>query len=110
MSSEWIEPLAGFELNQEESIVTTEYQAERLASQGLDASLFGNHIDPSFFIGIGIRVGISSGISAEGNVNMLSSIVQHRPVVLGEVLISKGRIVSVEVVPRGVAYFNRCVV
>ena len=32
---------------------------------------------------------------------MLSSIVQHRPVVIGEVLISKGRIVSVEVVPRG---------
>ena len=101
MSSEWIEPLAGFELNQEESIVTKEYQAEKLASQGLDASLFGNHVDPSFFIGIGIRVGISSGISAEGNVNMLSRIVQHRPVVLGEVLMSKGRIVSVEVVPRG---------
>ena len=82
MSSEWIEPLAGFELNQEESIVTTEYQAERLASQGLDASLFGNHIDPSFFIGIGISVGISSGISAGGNVNMLTRIVQHRLVVL----------------------------
>lgn len=101
MSSEWIEPLAGFELNQEESIVTKEYQAEKLASQGLDTSLFGNYVAPSFFIGIGIRVGISSGISAEGNVNMLSRIVQHRPVVLGEVLMSKGRIVSVEAVPSG---------
>ena len=63
--------------------------------------MFGNHVDPTFFIGIGITVGISSGISADGNVNMLSSIVQHRPVVIGEVLISKGRIVSVEVVPWG---------
>jgi len=101
MSNEWLEPVAGFELNREESIVTKEYQAEKLASQGLDASLFGNHVDPSFYIGIGIRVGIASGISAEGNVNMLSRIVQHRPVVLGEALISKGRIVSVEDVPRG---------
>jgi hypothetical protein len=101
MSSEWIEPIAGFELSQEESIVTKEYQAEKLATQGLDASIFGDHVDPSFYIGIGIRVGIASGISAEGNVNMLSRIVQHRPVVLGEALLSKGRIVSVEDVPRG---------
>ncbi len=101
MSNKWVEPVAGFELNQEASIVTQEYQAEKLASQGLDASLFGHQVDPSFYIGIGIRVGIASGISAEGNVNMLSRIVQHRPVALGEVLISKGRIVSVEDVPRG---------
>jgi len=101
MSNEWIEPVAGFELSQEESIVTEQYQVEKLASQGLDASLFGDHVDPSFYIGIGIRVGIASGISAEGNVNMLSRIVQHRPVVLGESLMSKGKIVSVEDVPRG---------
>jgi hypothetical protein len=101
MSDQWLEPVAGFELKQEESIVSKEYQAEKLASQGLDPSLFGHHVDPSFYIGIGIRVGIASGISAEGNVNMLSRIVQHRPVDLGETLISKGRIVSVEDVPRG---------
>ena len=101
MPSQWIEPVAGFELNQQESIVTKEYQIEKLASQGLDASLFGHYVDPSFYIGIGIRVGTASGISAEGNVNMLSRVIQHRPVLLGEALISKGRIVSVEDVPRG---------
>lgn len=101
MPNQWIEPVAGFELNQQESIVTREYQTEKLASQGLDASLFGHYVDPSFYIGIGIRVGTASGISAEGNVNMLSRVIQHRPVLLGEALISKGRIVSVEDVPRG---------
>ena len=101
MSTDWIEPVTGFELNREESIVTKEYQAEKLASLGLDAALFGDQVDPSFYIGIGINVGIVSGISAEGNVNMLSRIVQHRPVLLGEALVSKGRIVSVEDVPRG---------
>ena len=54
MSNEWIEPVVGFELSQEESIVTEQYQVEKLASQGLDASLFGDHVDPSFYIGIGI--------------------------------------------------------
>ena len=51
MSTDWIEPVAGFELNREESIVTKEYQAEKLASLGLDAALFGDQVDPSFYIG-----------------------------------------------------------
>jgi acyl dehydratase len=58
-------------------------------------------VDPSFFIGIGIRAGIRSGISAEGNVNMVQRLVQMRPVRLGEVLTVRGRIERIREVPRG---------
>ena len=97
----WQEPREGFELNVSETVVTREYQDEKLATQGLDANRFGELVDPSFYIGLGIKVGQDSGISAEGNVNMLSSIVMHRPVKLGEVLLSHGVIRSVQQVPRG---------
>lgn len=98
---EWHEPQEGFELNVQETVVTREYQQEKLESQGLDATRFGSTVDPSFYIGLGIKVGIDSGISAEGNVNMLSSIVVHRPVQLDETLMSRGVIRSVVKVPRG---------
>ena len=40
----------------------------------------GNHVAPWFFIGIGISVGISSGISADGNFNF------RRPVFWGDTI------------------------
>ncbi len=101
VSQHWQEPVGGFELNRIETIVTRDTQREKLASQGIDGDIYGGFVDPSFYIGLGIQVGIDSGISAEGNVNMLSSIIQHRPVRLGETLMSAGRIESVVDVPRG---------
>ena len=98
---EWIDPYAGFEFSGTGVTVSREYQEEKLAVIGLDPGVFGDCVDPSFYIGIGIRAGIEAGISAEGNVNMLSSIVMHRPVSLGEALTAKGRIEAVDEVPRG---------
>jgi len=100
MSEAFIDPVVGFEQNVQETTVTAEFQEEKLRSQRLDPDIFGRVVDPSFYIGLGIKVGIESGISAEGNVNMLSRIVMHRPVQLGEVLLSHGVITAVDAVPR----------
>lgn len=99
--SKWIEPVSGFEFKAEEVVVTEELQAEKLAACGLESKSFGGYVDASFFIALGIHTGINNGISAEGNVNMLTSLVQHRPVRLGEPLIARGSIIRVKDVPRG---------
>ncbi len=98
---EWIEPEAGFELTPNTLSVRRDYQAEKLHAAGLEPSVFGDTVDPSFFIGIGIQAGIRSGISAEGNVNMVQRLIQSRPVRLGEILTVRGRIEWVREVPRG---------
>ena len=97
----WKEPVAGFEFEPDEIIVTEEYQAEKLDACGLDSSVFKGCVDASFYIGLGIHAGIKNGISAEGNVNMLTALIQHRPVLLGEPLTVKGYIKQVSEVPRG---------
>lgn len=101
MSEAFIDPVMGFELNVQKTTVTAEFQEEKFRSQRLGPDIFGPVVDPSFYIGLGIKVGIESGISAEGNVNMLSRIVMHRPVQLDEVLFSHGVITAVDAVPRG---------
>lgn len=98
---EWIEPVAGYQFKPEEVMVTEEFQTEKLAACGLDSDSFNGYVDASFFIAIGIHAGINNGISAEGNVNMLTSLIQHRPVRLGETLMANGTILAVEDVPRG---------
>lgn len=97
----WVDPHAGFQIDRIDTCVTQEYQKEKLDALELDTSRYGHQVDPSFYIGLGIHAGIASGISAEGNVNMLSSIIQHRPLLLGEMLYSAGCIQAVEPVPRG---------
>jgi acyl dehydratase len=98
---EWIEPRAGFEFTLQTLSVPADFQAEKLRAAGIEPAVFGDIVDPSFFIGIGIRAGIRSGISAEGNVNMVQRLVQMRPVRLGEVLTVRGRIERIREVPRG---------
>lgn len=98
---EWREPEAGFEYQPHEVKVTPEYQHEKLTACGIAPDVFGRFVDPSFYIGLGIHAGIRSGISAEGNVNMLQSLIQHRPVALGETLKVCGVITAVTTVPRG---------
>jgi acyl dehydratase len=63
--------------------------------------VFADEADPAFFIGLAIHAGIDSGISAEGNINMLQRLIQHRPAKLGELLTVQGQIQSVTPVPRG---------
>ncbi len=98
---QWQIATPGFELTPTNVAVSAAYQAEKLSACGIDPETFGSRVDPSFFIGIGIHAGIRSGISAEGNVNMLQRLIQYRPVELGEVLQVDGRIESVQPVPRG---------
>jgi len=99
--SDWIEPYAGFEFIGSGVHVSRSYQVEKLELLGLDPDVYGDHVDPSFYIGMGIRAGIDAGISAEGNVNMLGSVQMHCPVELEESLIPRGRIEAVDPVPRG---------
>lgn len=97
----WIDPHAGFTYESATVVINREQQVEKLAACGLDPNIFGDAVDPSFFIGEAIHAGINSGISAEGNVNMLQSLVMHRPALLGEPLRVNGRISAVTAVPRG---------
>jgi len=97
----WIDPYQGFEYTSDTVVVEADYQVEKLQACGLDPALYGASVDPSFFIGFAIRAGVVSGISAEGNVNMLQSLIQHRPALLGEGLTVFGKITAVTDVPRG---------
>ncbi len=99
--SEWQEPVTGFQFSPEQVVVTEALQNEKLKNCGLDGQALKGHVDVSFYIAIGIHVGINNGISAEGNVNMLTGLIQHRPVRLGEPLIARGAITNVVDVPRG---------
>lgn len=98
---EWVDPYAGFEYQSDIVVVSAAYQREKLSICGIDPEVFGAAVDASFYIGLAIRAGIASGISAQGNVNMLQSLVQHRPAQLDESLTVKGRITAVTEVPRG---------
>ena len=68
---EWHIPEVGFEFQPLEVAVPRAHQNEKLGACGIDPAVFGDSVDPSFFIGLGIQAGIRNGISAEGNVNML---------------------------------------
>ena len=98
---DWHEPAVGLEIETRELSVPAAYQAEKLEAAGVAPAIFGDTVDPSFFIGIGIQAGIRSGISAQGNVNMVQRLIQSRPVQLGETLRVKGHIDAINEVPRG---------
>lgn len=98
---DWQEPVAGFQYQPATVTISAAMQQQKLTACGLDAGLFGDCVDPSFYIGEAIHAGINSGISAEGNVNMLQTLTQHRPAGLGEELQVHGQITAVTEVPRG---------
>jgi hypothetical protein len=98
---QWHEPEAGFEYQTATVTITSEFQREKLAACGLATEVFQGAVDPSFYIGEAIHAGVASGISAEGNVNMLQTLVQHRPALLDEPLTVRGHIAAVTEVPRG---------
>ena len=98
---EWQEPVPGFRYAEEEISVSLDFQREKLRACGLEPSVFGTDVDPAFFIGLAIQAGIRSGISAEGNINMLQGLTMHKRPVLGQELAVSGEILSVANVPRG---------
>ena len=99
--TQWHKPVAGFQYQSRSLDVSAQTQAERLTACGIDPAIFGEEVDPAFFTGLAIHAGIDSGISAEGNINMLQRLAVHRPARLGETLTVKGEIKSVTAVPRG---------
>lgn len=98
---DWVVPEEGFSLTPAPLIVSEVHQREKMRACGIDPAVFADTVDPSFFIGLGIQAGIRSGISAEGNVNMVQRLVQYRPARLGEELLAQGQVVAVNPVPRG---------
>ncbi|MCH9674702.1 MAG: hypothetical protein K0U93_24900 [Gammaproteobacteria bacterium] len=99
----WVEPHEGFELTPHTVAIDAAEQIEKLDVCGLPNNHFDGAVDASFFIRLGIHAGIASGISAEGNINMVQSLIQYRPVRLGEPLTVRGAVTKVETVPRGQA-------
>lgn len=99
--TQWHKPVSGFQYQTHTLELSAQTQVERLTACRIDPAIFDDDVGPAFFIGLSIHAGIGSGISAEGNINMLQRLIQHRPAKLGEMLTVKGEIKSVTAVPRG---------
>jgi len=96
-----IEPYKGFRFKERAMVVDADEEARLLKHCGIDLSLYGGAIDPAAFISLAIQEGVRNGISANGAVNMYQSIVQTKPLNLGEEIIVTGEVLSVEYTPRG---------
>ena len=97
----WIEPYKGFSYQTTTIAVESAEQTRELELCGIDPAIFADEVDPAAFISLAIQAGVHSGISANGTVNMGQSLVQHRPVRLGESLLVNGLVTAVDEVPRG---------
>lgn len=98
---QWIEPYKGFSFQSAIIVVELTEQTRELELCGIDPAIFADAVDPAAFISLAIQAGVRNGISANGTVNMVQSLVQHRPVRLGEELVVSGHITAVDEVPRG---------
>jgi acyl dehydratase len=96
-----IEPVKGFKYKERTFVVDRSEEARLLGHCGIDVGVFGGNIDPSAFISLAIQEGVRNGISANGGVNMVQGITQHRPLKLGEEIVVTGEILTVEEAPRG---------
>ena len=97
----WTEPYEGFIYDEQTVVIESREQTRALEVCGIDPAIFNRAADPSAFIGIAIRAGVASGISGDGSINMVQSLIQHCPVPLDQELGVYGRVLSVEEVPRG---------
>ena len=97
----WIEPYQGYQYQQRRMTVEAEEQTRLIALCGIDPAIFGDRMDPAGFISLAIQEGVRSHIHANGTVNMVQSLVQHRQMTLGEALTVSGQILKVTEVPRG---------
>ncbi len=97
----WIEPAQGLEIRRQTRALSVQEQDTRLRAIGVNPDRYQTIVDPAFLIGLSIDAGIASGISAEGNVNMLTRLTQKSPLRLGEAFNVAGIIESVDEVPRG---------
>lgn len=92
----------GFTYQPRQMAVDPDEEARQLRLCGIDPALYEGCVDPVAFIGLSIQEGVRNGVSANGAVNMGTTIVQHRPVKLGEPLNVTGTITNVKPQPRGI--------
>ena len=100
-ATQWIEPYSGFGFRDATIVIEAAAQTHELELCEIDPAVFAGAVDPAAFISLAIQAGVNNGISANGTVNMVQHLVQHRPVLLGEELVVSGRITAVDEVPRG---------
>jgi acyl dehydratase len=100
-NTEWIEPYKGYLFQQRDMTVESADQARLLDLCGIDPNLFAGCMDPAGFISLAIQEGVRNRIHANGTVNMVNQLIQHKKVKLGEVLTVTGEVLDVEEVPRG---------
>lgn len=97
----WIEPYQGYQYQPRIMTVEAAEQKQLIELCGIDPAIFGDKMDPAGFITLAIQEGVRNHIHANGTVNMVQSLVQHRQMTLGEPLTVHGRILKVTEVPRG---------
>lgn len=100
-AAQWIEPYTGYRFEQRTMTVEAAEQSRLVELCGIDPTVFGGCMDPAGFISLAIQEGVRNRIHANGTVNMMNRLVQHRPVALDEPLTVSGEILAVEEVPRG---------
>jgi len=97
----WIEPYKGYRFQARQMTVEAAEQTRLVGLCGIDPAVFGGCMDPAGFISLAIQEGVRNRIHANGTVNMVNTLIQHRPMRLGEPLSVTGEILDVEEVPRG---------
>ncbi len=98
---EWIEPYQGYKYQPRPMTVEAEEQKKLLELCDIDPTVFKGSMDPAGFISLAIQEGVRNKIHANGTVNMINRVIQHRQMKLGEALTVTGEILKVEEVPRG---------
>ena len=99
--AQWIEPYKGYRFQERQMTVEAADQKRLVGLCGIDPAVFRGCMDLAGFITLAIQEGVRNLIHANGTVNMQNTLVQHRPVRLGEPLTVTGEIVDVQEVPRG---------
>ncbi len=97
----WIEPYAGMAFRDRATSIDATAEHKALRQCGIDPALYGDTIDPATFVSHAIHEGVRNAVHAIGTVNMAQRIVQRGPLRLGEPITVSGRVLDVEVVPRG---------
>lgn len=100
-AAQWIEPYKGYCFQSRQMTVDAAEQDRLVGLCGIDPSVFGGCMDPAGFISLAIQEGVRNHIHANGTVNMVNTLIQHRQMRLGEPLTVTGEILDVEEVPRG---------
>ena len=99
--TDFLEPKAGFEFSRGGVVVSDSEQNEKLTAIGLDASIFADVVDPTFFIDCAIHAVAETGVFGEETLHLHSRIRAYRTIQLGEELIAKGRLEAVAPAPGG---------